>query len=159
MTQPALAQPTRPSAQDPQRVAQAVPLILVIDDSLTVCKVVEVTLQRAGFLVLSFPDGVTALRWLASPDVVMPALIYLDIGLPKLDGYEVVRLLRGRPALARTPIIMLSSRDRVLDRVKSRLAGAHNYLSKPFKTAELLALTCSTLSIPSPVARTEEEQP
>ncbi len=159
MTQHILAHSVCSPTTEPWPVAETAPLILVVDDSLTVRKVVEVTLRRAGLAVLGFADGVTALRWLASSEVRIPALIYLDIELPRMDGYEVARMLRDLPRLAQTKIIMLSRRDRVLDRVKSRLAGAHDHLSKPFKTADLLALTRSVLSTLSLTAPTGEEHP
>jgi twitching motility two-component system response regulator PilG len=158
MTYSILAQPAWPRITGTYPVAEDTPLILVIDDSITVRKIVETTLRRAGFAVLSFPDGVVALRWLASPEAAIPALILLDIGLPKLDGYEVARVLRGRAELARTPIIMLSSRDGVLDRLKSRLAGAQTHLTKPFRTEQLIELARSLLGRRCPPERSWEAE-
>ncbi len=135
------------------------PLILVIDDSPTVRKVVEVTLHRAGFSVLSFADGVAALRWLHSSAAALPALIYLNIELPYMDGYEVAHTLRGLPGLERTVIIMLSSRAGLLDCLKSRLVGARDHLSKPFKVEQLVALTRGVLATLPQAARAREEQP
>jgi twitching motility two-component system response regulator PilG len=140
------------------RLAQATPLILVIDDSPTVRKVIEVCLQRTGFAVQTFVDGVAALRWLRTPDAVTPALIYLDIEMPRMDGYEVARALRGMPGLEQTVLIMISSRDHVLDRLKSRLVGAQQYLTKPFKTQDVVALTQSALSAVLSVARTRKDE-
>ncbi len=154
MIQSVLAQPVWPRAAE----SQPAPLILVVDDSLTVRKVVEVTLRRAGFDVLSFADGVTALRWLRGPEAVMPALIYLDIGLPRMDGYEVARVLRGLPGLEHTAIIMLSARAGLLDCLKSRLVGAQNHLGKPFKVEQLVALTREALATFFQAARAGEEE-
>lgn len=149
MIEYALTQPLRSCMARPQPAA---PLILVIDDSLTVRKIVEVTLQRAGFAVLSFADDLTALRWLASAEASNPALVLLDIELPGMDGYEVARVLRTLPRGVLTRLVMLSRRDGVLDRLKSRLVGAHEHVSKPFKVAELLAVVQTTLDSPaSPV--------
>ena len=124
------------------------PLVLVIDDSATVRKVVEVALQRAGFTVQSFPDGPCALRWLARLDATTPALAFLDIELPVMDGYAVARTLHDLPALQQMPLIMLSCRDGLLDRLKSRLVGAQWYLTKPFQVEKLVAVTRLALGGP-----------
>ena len=67
-------------------------------------------------------------------------LVIVDLALPKLDGYQVIQQIKARPALERTRLMILSRRDGVLDKLKGRLAGAHAYLTKPFKTGELLAV-------------------
>jgi twitching motility two-component system response regulator PilG len=115
-------------------------LVMLIDDSPTICKILETCLHRAGYEVNSFPDGVQALLWLNRSEVRLPALIFVDLGLPKLDGYEVIRLLKAKPALYHTILVILSRRDGVLDRLKGRLVGAHAYLTKPFKTRDILAV-------------------
>jgi DNA-binding response OmpR family regulator len=114
--------------------------VMVIDDSPTVCKILETCLHRAGYEVKSFPDGVEALRWLNTSEVRLPDLIFIDLGLPKLDGYAVIRLLKAKPALEHTTLVILSRRDGILDRLKGRLSGAHAYLTKPFKTQQILAV-------------------
>ncbi|MGB8346687.1 MAG: response regulator, partial [Ktedonobacteraceae bacterium] len=73
-------------------------LILIIDDSVCVRKIVETTLRRAGYATNSFADGYEALRWLASEEARLPALIILDLIMPKMDGYTVLRHLRKRAA-------------------------------------------------------------
>ncbi len=158
MMQPTLAQPAWPPAHETRSGAEVAPLILVVDDSLTVRKIVEVTLRRAGFAVLSFADGVTARRWLHTPEAAIPALIYLDIGLPHMDGYEVARILRDLPGLERTVIIMLSARAGLLDCLKSRLVGARDHLSKPFKVEQLVALTREALATFFQATRAGEEE-
>ena len=115
-------------------------LVMIIDDSMTIRKILEACLHRAGYQVESFADGVEALLWLNTAQAGRPHLIFVDLGLPKLDGYEVIRLLRARPTLARTRLVILSQRDGLLDRLKGRLSGAHAYLTKPFKTQQILAL-------------------
>lgn len=159
MTQPAPAHSAWPPTAEPRPVARSAPLVLVIDNSLTVRKIVEITLHRAGFDVHSFADGLTALRWLASPDAAIPVLIYLDIELPGMDGYAVAHLLRARPGLARAKLVMLSRRDGVLDRVKSRLVGACDHLAKPFRTEQLVELTRAALATLPEVTRLKEGQP
>ena len=153
MTYNVLAHSTWPPTPEARPVAQTTPLILVIDDSITVRKIIEITLQRAGFAVVSFADGVTALRWLASPEATLPALIYLDIELPRMDGYEVARMLRCRPRLFEVPLVMLSRRDGVLDHLKSRLVGACVHLTKPFKAEQLVEVTRSLLASKEVVSR------
>src|SRR5258708_11279459 len=123
-------------------------LVMVIDDSNTVRKIIETCLGREGFEVKGFSDGVDAIRWLAEPDARVPDLVVLDIGLPKMDGYEIARRLKTKPQFANTIIVMLSRRDGVLDRLKGRLAGAREYITKPFKTQEIVALIESYLGIP-----------
>lgn len=123
--------------------------IMVIDDSTTVRKIIETCLGREGYLVQGFPDGVEAMRWLTSPEAQIPDLILLDIGLPKMDGYEVARRLKARPQFAHTVIVMLSRRDGVIDRLKGRLAGAKDYIPKPFKTQEIIAVIDSHLRAPA----------
>ncbi len=103
--------------------------VMIIEDSLVIRKLLETCLQRAGYEVRSFADGVEALRWLAALETRLPALIL-----------EVIRLLKARPAFEQTVFVIVSRRDGVLDRLKGRLAGAHAYLTKPFQTGEVLAV-------------------
>src|SRR5258707_1254076 len=106
------------------------PQILVIDDSLTVRKIMETTHRRQGFSLQTFADGVEALQWLHEHPTVIPRLVYLDICMPRMDGYDVARALHNRPHLSAVPIVMLTGRDGVLDRLKGRLAGASGYISE-----------------------------
>ena len=121
-------------------------LVMVIDDSATVRKIVETCLKREGIEVKSFPDGVEAMRWLTEPEARIPNLVILDIGLPKMDGYEVARRLKTKPQFSNTVIIMLSRRDGMIDKLKGRLAGAKDYLTKPFKTQDIIAVIESHLN-------------
>ena len=114
--------------------------VVIIDDSPVVRKIVETTCRRAGIDCTGYPDGVEALQALKGWQDDLPDLIFLDIGLPKLDGYDVLRLLRASPSFDRTSVFILSARDGVLDRLKSRLAGARGHITKPFKIQELLSL-------------------
>ena len=113
-------------------------LIIVIDDSLTIRKILSVCLRRADYEVRCFEDGLQALGWLNTSEARIPDLAIVDLGLPKLDGYEIIRMLKARPALDHTVLVILSARDGILDRVKGRLAGAHAYLTKPFRTQTIL---------------------
>ena len=126
-------------------------LVMVIDDSTTIRKIIETCLGRQGFQVVGFPDGVEAMRWLMEPTSRVPDLVLLDIGLPKMDGYEVARRLKIKPQFSNTVIIMLSRRDGMIDRLKGRLAGAKDYITKPFKTHDIISVIESYLGgIPAP---------
>jgi twitching motility two-component system response regulator PilG len=125
-------------------------LVMVIDDSATVRKIVETCLKREGFDVLVFPDGIEAMRSFTQPNARIPDLIILDIGLPKMDGYEVARRLKSKPQLSNTIIIMLSRRDGMIDKLKGRLAGAKDYLTKPFKTQDIISVIESHLGMSAP---------
>src|SRR6266567_329053 len=129
-------------------------LVMVIDDSLVIRKIVETCLRRAGYEVKSFPDGVEALCWLNTTEARVPDLVIVDLGLPRLDGYRVIQQIKTRPALERTRLVILSQRDGLLDRLKGRLVGAHAYLTKPFKTDQLLAVIRASLG--AAVPSTEE---
>jgi twitching motility two-component system response regulator PilG len=113
-------------------------LVMVIDDSLTVRKIVETSLRRNGFEAVSFPDGVEAINALTNGEVPPPDLLLLDIGLPKVDGYEIARIFKRKERFGKTIIVMLSGRDGVFDKLKGRLVGARGYITKPFKTAEVV---------------------
>ena len=125
-------------------------LVMVIDDSATVRKIVETCLGREGFAVMGFPDGVEAMRYFTEPTARIPDLVILDIGLPKMDGYEVARRLKSKPQFANTVIVMLSRRDGMIDKLKGRLAGAKDYMTKPFKTQEIISVIESHLGSPTP---------
>src|SRR5258708_31731707 len=119
--------------------------VMVIDDSLVMRKIVETCLHRAGYEVKSFPDGVEALCWLNTTEARIPDLVVVDLGLPRLDGYQVIQQIKARPALAHTRLVILSRHDSVLDRLKGRLVGAHAYLTRPFKTDQLVAVIQAAL--------------
>jgi DNA-binding response OmpR family regulator len=124
--------------------------VMVIDDSPTVRNILEACLSRAGYHVQSFHDGVEALVWLASPQARLPGLVFLDIALPKMDGFEVAQHFKAKPQLQDTVIVMLSRRDGVFEQLKARLVGAKKYLVKPFRTQEILAVVATYLGVPAP---------
>ncbi len=119
--------------------------VMVIDDSLTIRKILDICLRRAGYQVQCFADGVEAFRWLSMSETMIPALVLVDLNLPKMDGYEIIRLLKAKPAFAQTIFVILSQRAGILDRLKGRLAGAHAYLTKPFKTDQIIAVIRTSL--------------
>ena len=124
-------------------------LIVVIDDSATVRKMLETCLGREGFTVRTFPDGIEAMRWLASPQGRPPNLIFLDIQLPKMDGYAVSLKLKSKSEYQRTVVVMLTRHDGLKDRLLAWVAGAQDYLTKPFQTQDILAIVKKHLKIPN----------
>ncbi len=125
-------------------------LVMVIDDSPTVRKIVEVSLRREGLEVVSFPDGIEALRAVTNRQLDrVPDLIVLDIDLPKMNGYEIARYLRSKPQWSRTVIVILSRHDGVIDRLKARLAGTQAYLTKPFTTQMIVDVVNNSLGLSS----------
>ncbi len=123
------------------------PQILIIDDSATVRKILETWHRRNGFSTATFADGIQALQWVSAHPTLIPKLVYLDIEMPRMDGYDVAHLLHARPSFARVPIVMISGRDGVLDRLKGRLAGARGYMTKPFRGQDILVQTLSYVSL------------
>lgn len=108
--------------------------ILVVDDDIDVAETVARTLQRAGYEAVVSNRGAEALQ-LANER--RPDLIVLDIRMPGLDGIEVCRLLRGTPSLEDVPILFLSAKSEVADRLKGLEAGADDYITKPFDLREM----------------------
>jgi twitching motility two-component system response regulator PilG len=114
--------------------------VMIVDDSPTIRKILGLTLERAGYTVLSEPDGEAAMERLLQ---VVPDLILLDIAMPKIDGYEVCKRIKQDPRTAAVPVVMLSGKDALFDKVKGHLAGAAQYLTKPFETPAVLAVVTS----------------
>ncbi len=113
----------------------AEPTVLVVDDSPTVRKIVQMTLQREHIRVITAGDGLSALTCVADE---MPALILLDIQLPRMDGYHICQIIRKNLQFRQIPIIMLSGKDGLFDKMRGRLAGSTEYLTKPFDSVELV---------------------
>lgn len=119
--------------------------ILVIDDSKTIRRTAENLLVKAGCVVCVAEDGFEALGKIV---VFKPDLVFVDIMMPRLDGYHTCALIKGNASLKHTPVVMLSSKDGLFDRAKGRLVGAQLYLSKPFTGEELLAAVRDNLRQP-----------
>jgi twitching motility two-component system response regulator PilG len=103
--------------------------VLVIDDSNTIRRSAEMFLRQAGFDVVLAEDGFDALAKISDHQ---PRVIFVDIMMPRLDGYQTCALIKQNPHYRSTPVIMLSSKDGVFDRARGRLAGSDCYLTKPF---------------------------
>lgn len=110
------------------------PLVVCIDDSATVQRNVKLILESFGYQVQCITDPLSALSSLGRD---VPHLILLDINMPELDGYSLCRMLRQCSALKEIPILMLTGRDTILDKVRAKLLGATGYITKPFQPQEL----------------------
>ena len=110
--------------------------VMVIDDSKTIRRTAESLLTKAGCDVTTAVDGFDALAKIAD---TLPSIIFVDIMMPRLDGYQTCALIKNNTALQATPIIMLSSKDSLFDRAKGRIVGSDQYLTKPFSKDELLS--------------------
>jgi len=109
--------------------------ILVVDDSKTIRRTAETLLTKVGCQVFTAIDGFDALSKIADHQ---PDLIFVDIMMPRLDGYETCSLIKHNKTFKQTPVIMLSSKDGLFDRARGRIVGSEQYLTKPFTKDELL---------------------
>jgi twitching motility two-component system response regulator PilG len=109
--------------------------VLVIDDSNTIRRSAEMFLRQAGYQVILAEDGFDALAKISDHQ---PQVIFVDIMMPRLDGYQTCALIKQNPTFKSTPVIMLSSKDGVFDRARGRLAGSDCYLTKPFTKEGLI---------------------
>ena len=109
--------------------------VMVIDDSKTIRRTAETLLKKAGCQVLTATDGFEALSIIADSH---PDLIFVDIMMPRLDGYQTCALIKHNEIFRDIPVIMLSSKDGLFDRARGRIVGSEQYLTKPFTRDELL---------------------
>jgi len=109
--------------------------VMVIDDSKTIRRTAETLLKKAGCEVLTATDGFEALSIIADSH---PDLIFVDIMMPRLDGYQTCALIKHNELYRDIPVIMLSSKDGLFDRARGRIVGSEQYLTKPFTRDELL---------------------
>jgi chemosensory pili system protein ChpA (sensor histidine kinase/response regulator) len=140
--------PVVPTIIEPVRHA-AIPLVLVVDDSITVRRVTQRLLQREGFRVSLAADGLQALERLQQE---RPAVVLSDIEMPRMDGVDLARNIRADAALASLPIIMITSRIAEKHRDHARALGVNHYLGKPYPEDELLRLVRSHAGVAPPVA-------
>ena len=109
--------------------------VLVIDDSNTIRRSAEIFLRQGGHEVVLAEDGFDAL---AKVNDHTPDLIFCDILMPRLDGYQTCAIIKRNPRFAGVPVIMLSSKDGVFDKARGRMVGSEDYLTKPFTKEQLL---------------------
>ena len=109
--------------------------VLVIDDSKTIRRTAETLLKKEGCDVITATDGFEALSKITDH---LPDIIFVDIMMPRLDGYQTCALIKHNQKVRDTPVIMLSSKDGLFDRARGRIVGSEQYLTKPFTKDELL---------------------
>lgn len=109
--------------------------VLVIDDSKTIRRTAETLLAKEGCEVITAIDGFDALSKIADHN---PDIVFVDIMMPRLDGYQTCSLIKHNKAFKSTPVVMLSSKDGLFDRARGRIVGSEQYLTKPFTKDELL---------------------
>ena len=115
--------------------------VMIIDDSKTIRRTAETLLEKAGCEVVTAVDGFDALAKIADSN---PDVIFVDIMMPRLDGYQTCALIKNNPEYANTPVIMLSSKDGLFDKARGRIVGSDEYLTKPF--SKEVILFCHDLS-------------
>lgn len=109
--------------------------VMVIDDSRTIRRTAETLLRREGADVVTAVDGFEALAKIAEHK---PQIIFVDIMMPRLDGYQTCALIKNNQVFRHTPVIMLSSKDGLFDKARGRIVGSEQYVTKPFTREELL---------------------
>jgi twitching motility two-component system response regulator PilG len=122
--------------QEGQEAAAAEAIrVLVIDDSNTIRRSAEIFLKQGGYVVVLAEDGFDAL---AKVNDHQPHLIFCDILMPRLDGYQTCAIIKRNPKFSGVPVIMLSSKDGLFDKARGRMVGSEDYLTKPFTKDQLL---------------------
>jgi len=110
--------------------------VMVIDDSKTIRRTAETLLKKAGCVVVTATDGFEALAKITDQN---PDVIFVDIMMPRLDGYQTCALIKKNHNYKNTPVILLTSKDGLFDRARGRIVGSDRYLTKPFTKDELLS--------------------
>jgi two-component system, chemotaxis family, chemotaxis protein CheY len=123
--------------------------IIVVDDSPTVRTIAEYTLKSAGYNGVSFANGLRALKWLDEHTDVQPSLVYMDVQMPGLDGYDCALYLTGQSRFQKTAIVLMSAE--LVEIAKLRLVGATAHMHKPFTVEKLLTTTQTYVPLPAPI--------
>ncbi len=116
--------------------------VMIIDDSKTIRRSAETLLKKAGCEVITAENGFDALPIISAQH---PDILFIDIMMPRLDGYQTCSLVKSNPNFSTIPIVMLSSKDGLFDRAKGRVVGAEEYLTKPFTREDLFGAIRSLL--------------
>ena len=119
--------------------------VMVIDDSKTIRRTAETLLKKEGCEVVTATDGFEALAKIADEK---PSIIFVDIMMPRLDGYQTCALIKNNQVFKQTPVVMLSSKDGLFDRARGRIVGSDQYLTKPFTRDELLGAIREHVRLP-----------
>lgn len=146
---------SHPTVQSSTPRTPKAPKVVCIDDSPTVCKAVELMLDRNGYDISTIENPLTALSLVFQ---LKPDLILCDIAMPELDGYEICAMLRQSTTFRQTPIIMLTGKDGFIDRVRARMVGSTDYLTKPFGEHEILMLLEKYIGVGQPEHLTTTQQ-
>jgi len=154
LAQRARLQPPRPTTEALAGAAEIkggmAPVVMVVDDSLTVRKITSRLLEREGYQVITAKDGVDALQQLKDN---MPAVMLVDIEMPRMDGFDLTKNVRADPRLARIPIVIISSRTADKHRNQAAQLGVNAFLGKPYQEAELLQHIATFVGASSPDIR------
>ncbi|MDO4897460.1 MAG: twitching motility response regulator PilG [Moraxella sp.] len=110
--------------------------VMIIDDSKTIRRTAEALLQKEGCQVITAVDGFDALSKIVETN---PDIIFVDIMMPRLDGYQTCAMIKNHPEYSSKPVIMLSSKDGLFDKARGRIVGSNEYLTKPFSKEDLFA--------------------
>lgn len=119
--------------------------VVVVDDSKTILRTAEVLLTEQGCWVVTAGDGFESLAKIASFE---PDVVFVDIMMPRLDGYQTCALIKANRQYRDTPVILLSSKDSIFDMARGRLAGSDKYLTKPFTKEDLLSAIYTHVKLP-----------
>jgi len=125
---------------DPSAPTQLNVKVMVIDDSKTIRRSAETLLKKVGCDVVTATDGFEALAKITEHH---PDIIFVDIMMPRLDGYQTCALIKNNQTFKSTPVIMLSSKDSIFDRARGRIVGSEEYLTKPFSKEDLIGAITS----------------
>lgn len=123
--------------------------VMVVDDSVTIRRTAETLLKREGYTVITADDGFEAL-----PKIVdnRPDIIFLDIMMPRLDGYQTCSVIKNNRLFREIPVVMLSSKDGVFDKARGKLVGSEQFVTKPFTKEDLLEAIQQYVRIPTSVS-------
>jgi twitching motility two-component system response regulator PilG len=128
--------PVAPTVEATAPSDEEMPLVLAVDDSPTIRKLLTMTLERQGFRIITAADGVEALTLLSEQ---LPDVILSDINMPRLGGYQLCKFVKKYDRTKHIPVIMLSGKDGVFDKMRGKMAGCNDYIVKPFESSELIA--------------------
>jgi twitching motility two-component system response regulator PilG len=123
------------------------PKVLVVDDSQTIRRSAEIFLRQGGYQVALAEDGFDALSKIND---FHPDLVFCDILMPRLDGYQTCAIIKRNTRFAAIPVVMLSSRDGVFDKARGRMVGAEQHLTKPFTKEQLLQAAAAHAALAAP---------